>query len=246
MGLMEAFFDRSAEDIDCLTRPPVEGFQASMRRQSDAGAVPFLNRKKRHLRPHHNSGFVYGRAAMDPQAPRARSMPISKGPCYGAESHNARARRAFGASRQLGEALARRLVLLNSPRRPGIPGKSLKAASCASSEGGPCLEIWPFRWLRAAGGLICLLKSAMGGAVPLRDRRWRASVVMSMASIVGGPKSLKLPYGNLLSTRALKALRAGMTRSQKGVQGIQGRLLRPSCDLTWSYTHRLSALLHAH
>jgi hypothetical protein len=38
---MQAFFDRSAEDIDCLIEACVDGFQTSMRRQSDAGDIPF-------------------------------------------------------------------------------------------------------------------------------------------------------------------------------------------------------------
>ena len=41
LGLLAPFHDRGADDIDRVIEACIDGFQDSMRRQSDAGVVPF-------------------------------------------------------------------------------------------------------------------------------------------------------------------------------------------------------------
>ena len=96
----------------------------------------------------HQSGFVYGRAATDPEPLGARiNRQIDA--ALVTERDTQRPREYLGASR-IGEPCARRLVY-EFTRTPVDPGKGFEGRTLRIFEAGHVFEDLVIRWLRAAG-----------------------------------------------------------------------------------------------
>lgn len=159
----------------------------------------------------HNSGFVYGRRATDPEPLGAR-INTRLDTALEVERQKERPRDYLGASR-IGEPCARRLVYEFS-KTPVDPGKDLKGQTLRIFEAGHVFEDLAIRWLRAAG-LDLRTQERDGGQFGFETAGGRIRGHVD-GVIVDGP-DLGLAWPVLWEHKALKASSWNDT-AKKGLQ----------------------------
>jgi hypothetical protein len=159
----------------------------------------------------HNSGFVYGREATDPQPLGAR-INTRLDAALEAERQRQQPRDYLGASR-IGEPCARRLVY-EFTKTPVDPGKEFAGQTLRIFEAGHVFEDLAIRWLRAAGFDLRTQKRD-GGQFGFETAGGRIRGHVD-GVIVDGPE-IGLTWPVLWEHKALKATSWNDT-AKKGVQ----------------------------
>ena len=159
----------------------------------------------------HKSGFVYGRAASDPEPLGAR-INTRIDAALVAERDTQRPRDYLGASR-IGEPCARRLVY-EFTKTPVDPGKDFEGRTLRIFEAGHVFEDLAIRWLRTAG-LDLRTERRDGGQFGFETAGGRIRGHVD-GVIVGGP-DMGLTWPVLWEHKALKASSWSDT-AKKGVQ----------------------------
>jgi hypothetical protein len=159
----------------------------------------------------HNSGFVYGRRATDPEPLGAR-INTCVDTALEAERQKQRPRDYLGASR-IGEPCARRLVF-EFTKTPVDPGKDLEGRTLRIFEAGHVFEDLAIRWLRLAG-FDLRTQTREGGQFGFETAGGRIRGHVD-GVIVGGPE-VGLAWPVLWEHKALKASSWSDT-AKKGVR----------------------------
>ena len=159
----------------------------------------------------HKSGFVYGRAASDPEPLGARINALLDTALV-AERGTQRPRDYLGASR-IGEPCARRLVY-EVTHTPPDPGKEIEGRSLRIFAAGHVFEDLAIRWLRLAG-FDLRTERRDGGQFGFETAGGRIRGHVD-GVIVGGPE-MGLAWPALWEHKALKASSWSDT-AKKGVR----------------------------